>query len=144
MVPGVLTALAIWRLRPARWSWPILALLFGMSGAPIVGGNPAIWLIPAALWGVIAGWPGVLVLPKPSAFPLALARITHRSWWISLGLLVLVSLPFGYLWVQWVQVIVDQSNSGPFYSLVQWPLLSIPFVVWSARAAGQTQLPPVS
>jgi hypothetical protein len=140
IVPGVLTALALHRLRPAPWSWPILALQLGMSGQAIVGGNPAIWLIPAALWGLVLGWPGALVLLKPSAFPLALAGINRRSWWICLFVLALVSVPFGYLWVQWIQVIVDQRGSGPFYSLVQWPLLSIPLVVWLAAAGDRNPL----
>ena len=139
IVPGVLVVLALRLLRPAPWTWPILALLVGMSGRQIVTGNPGMWLVPAALWGLILGWPGVLVLLKPSAFPLALAGITKRAWWIGLGVLVLISVPFGRLWIQWVQVIVDQSISSPLYSVSQWPLLTIPLVVYigsrsSARA----------
>lgn len=130
IVPAVLTVAALLRLRPARWTWPVLALLFGLGARMIVAGNPTMWLVPASLWGLILGWPGVLVLLKPSACPLALAGITRRSWWVGLAVLVAVSLPFGHLWAQWVQVIVDQSVSSPLYSLGQWPLLVAPLVVW--------------
>jgi hypothetical protein len=142
LVPTLLTAAAIQRMRPASWSWPILAILLAMSGGPIVAGNPGMWLIPAVLWGLIAGWPGVLVLLKPSVFPLALVGITRRSWWIGLGLLMLVSVPFGSLWVQWVQVIVDQRGSNVFYSLGQWPIFLIPLVAWAARGANRAQYRP--
>lgn len=133
IVPAILTAAALWRLRPGPAAWPVMGMLATLSVNVIVAGNPAIWLVPAALWGLLLGWPGVLVLLKPSALPLALAGITHRSWWLALGVLVLVSIPFGYLWVQWVQVIVDQRGSGLFYSYVQWPLLAIPLVAWLSK-----------
>ena len=143
-VPLALTFAGLYRLRPARWSWPILALLasVGQSVPLVIAGNPTIWVVAAAIWAPATGWPGPLVLLKPSVAPFALLGITRRSWWIAAGLLTLACIPFGSLWVDWLHTIVNMQASGPekvAYSLGQLPTLLVPLVAVLARRGRTAQ-----
>ena len=132
-IPAGLSATGLWRARPARWTWPILALclVVGQSIPLIIAGNPTIWVIAAALWSPALGWPGPLILLKPSLAPLALLGIRHRAWWIAAGILGVACIPFGSLWAEWVHSILDMRTSSPagaLYSLQQLPILLIPLL----------------
>lgn len=133
-IPAALCAMGLRRARPARWTWPILALCLVVGqGIPlIIAGNPTIWVVAAALWAPSLGWPGPLILLKPSLAPLALLGIRHRSWWIGAGLLGIACLPFGSLWADWARSVVNMRTSSPagvLYSLQQLPILLIPLIV---------------
>lgn len=134
-VPCAISAWAIWRLRPAWWAWPIMALLAVWPDTPTVylGGNPAMWAVAAMSLGGLYRWPSALVLLKPSLFPFALCGIRSRAWWFALGVLVLLSLPFGFgMWSDWLSA-VGNAHGGLLYSLGQVPLLALPLVAWVAR-----------
>jgi len=77
-------------------------------------------------------WPSVLVLLKPSLLPFALFGSNRRSWWIALGLLVIVSLPFGTMWLDYVAA-MRNANLGPLYALHTVPFFLAPLVAWVAR-----------
>ncbi len=136
-IPAVVAAVGIWRARPSRWSWPILALciLAGQSLPLIVAGNPTIWIVAAGLWAPSLGWPGPLILLKPSVAPLALLGIRHRSWWVAAAILVIVSVPFGRLWADWYVAVTNLRVSGAggiLFSLHQLPILLVPVIVTAA------------
>jgi hypothetical protein len=138
-VPLGLGAVALWRLRPARWSWPILGLLLASGHAVplVIAGNPTMWVLVAALWTPLVAWPGALILLKPSVAPLALLGITRRSWWLALGMLVAASIPFGALWADWYRAITDlRENGAPalLHSLTHAETLVFPLVALAARS----------
>ena len=133
-VPAFISAIALRRVRADRWTWPIIGLCLGATASiPLmIAGNPTIWIVAGALWAPSLGWPGPLMLIKPSVAPLALLGIRQARWWIGAGILGIACLPFGSLWVDWFRSIVDMRTGGPpgaLFSLYQLPFLSIPVIV---------------
>jgi hypothetical protein len=134
-IPATAFGWAIWRLHPARWAWPLLALgaVLPSNLDVLVRGNPAMWIAAALAVGCVVTGPAVLVLLKPSLFPFALMGAKRRRWWIALGLLALAGLPFGSLWSDWIRALLN-SDGSLLYSVRDGLLLAVPLVAWAARA----------
>lgn len=134
-IPLGATALSICRLRPRPEFWPLLALCVAWPTTLLKTwtGNPVIWSVAALALGVLWYWPSVFVLLKPSLAPFALLGANRRSWWIALAGLVIVSLPFGPLWVDWVTSVVNSRGGGILYSTLEVPMLLLPLVAWLGR-----------
>jgi hypothetical protein len=133
-VPLGVLAWAVWRMRPTPAVWPLIALCvwWPTSGLKVLTGNPVMWVAAAVALGCLYGWPSVLALLKPSLFPFALIAARRPSWWIALGALVLLSIPFGALWVDWIKALLD-SRPGPdggglLYSAQEVPLVCLPII----------------
>ena len=137
VIPLAIAGAAIVRIRPPRWSWPLLllCLAWGPAMGQIVKGNPVMWVMAALSVSIAMGWPSTLVLLKPSLFPFALIGIRRRAWWLQLGLLGLLSLPVLGLTLLYPQVILDSRGGGILYSLNDVPLLVLP--VLAGLAAGR-------
>jgi hypothetical protein len=137
VIPGAVVALTLWRLRPAIWTWPIMAALFawprGVSN--LIYGNSDMWIATFICGGLLLAWPAVLVLIKPSVLPFALIGIRRRSWWVAAGLLGLLSLAMLQLWQEFV-VVIHNSDAQWYYSLDDMPPLFIPVVAWLGRRNG--------
>ncbi len=133
---GVVVSLVL-RWRPAPWSWPILAFLAAWPSqvAHVLFGNTDNWVIAAVAGGLAAGWPGVLVLLKPSLAPFALLGMRRRSWWVAALLLGLLSVAMLPLWQDYFTAIRN-SDINASYSLLQVPPMFIPVVAWLARQPG--------
>jgi hypothetical protein len=136
-VPIGATGWAIWRLRPRPAAWPLLALCLAWPTTLLKTwtGNPVIWCVAALALGTLYRWPSVFVLLKTSLFPFALFGANRRSWWLALGGLVLLSLPFGALWGDWVASVVNSRGGGVLYSTLEIPMLLLPLVAWLGRTA---------
>ncbi len=137
LIPLAATAWAVWRLRPAAWTWPLLALC---ATNPTVllkvwTGNPVIWSMAAL--ALAAALPyrttAPFVLLKPSLGPFALFGVRRRSWWVGAAALVLLSLPFGPLWADWLTTVVNSRGGGLLYSSLEAPFLVLPLVAWLGR-----------
>ena len=136
-VPAGLLAGAILWLRPRGWWLPLMAVL---AMAPFVQGiyltgRPTMWVAAFLALGLCRGGWAALVLIKPSVFPFALAGIHRRSWWLTLLGLIVLSLPFGSLWLDWVTAI-QNSHFDLLYSLPDALLLAIPVAAWLGRTSG--------
>ena len=135
LIPIGLTAASIVRMRPAAWSWPVMAacLLWPRTAGTLIAGNTDMW-ISAAL-GVTLAWSipvSVLLLLKPSYLPLAIAGMRWRSWWIASVIVAAACLPFGTLWFDYVAVIRG-APIEPSYSLLNVPYVAIPLIAWVGR-----------
>jgi hypothetical protein len=88
------------------------------------------WFAAFVALGTIYHWPSVLVLIKPTLAPFALVGIRHRSWWIALAALAVVSLVFLPMWQDWLAVTLNARGPyvSPFYSWQQVPLMLSPLV----------------
>ena len=75
----------------------------------------------------------MIVLIKPSLFPFALFGARSRRWWLALGALVVVSLPFGSLWLDWIHSVLNSEGGGIAYSALEIPILALPIVAWLGR-----------
>jgi hypothetical protein len=140
LIPLGVTGWSLAGMRPARWTWPILAMLLWWPSTEehLLWGNPAMFAVAAlsiALRGHI--WAAPAILLKPTLAPFALIGINRRAWWLGLAVLGLVSIPFGALWIDWVRATLNITNQGLTYNLPQVPLMLIPVVAWLGSANGE-------
>jgi hypothetical protein len=147
IVPIAAVSWVLGRLRPDPIVWPALALclFYPNTGIKLLTGNPAIWMAAGVGLGVIWPGPAIVAFLKPTLAPFALWGIRHRRWWIALATLVVISLPFGALWMDYVDVLVNaQTPAGLAYSGGEAPLLAIPFIAWLARTDGPRSRAPAA
>ncbi len=134
-IPAVVSAWAVVRLRPRPAAWILIALCLAWPTTPlkIWTGNPVIWSVLAM--AVATAWRGgaPFALLKPSLFPFALFGIRRRSWWVGLAAFVLLSLPFGTLWLDWLTTLVNARGGGILYSVLEAPMLALPLAAWLGR-----------
>jgi hypothetical protein len=140
LIPAVAVGWSLIRLRPRAITWPLMALCIAWPPTlvKVVTGNPVMWAVAAMALGVVYAWPSVLVLIKPSLFPFALFGARRRAWWLALGAFVLVSLPFGSLWLDWVTSVLNSQGGGLAYSSLEVPLLALPLIAWLGRTRIET------
>ncbi len=134
-IPIGIIAWAIARLRPGPRAWPLIALCLAWPTTPlkIWTGNPVIWAVAAVALGTLYRWPSVFALLKPSLFPFALFGADRRSWWLALAAFVALSVPFGSMWLDWVDSVVNSRGGGILYSALEIPMLVLPLVAWLGR-----------
>jgi hypothetical protein len=140
LIPLAAVLYAAWRHRPGILAWPYIAICCWFPGTTvnIVAGNPVILFCAALALGTIWYWPAVMGFLKPSLFPFAFFGVWNRAWWIGLAVLVLVSLPFGRMWLDYIQVVLDARHQlGLLYNLPQVPLMLIPIAIWAGRTRGR-------
>jgi hypothetical protein len=136
-VPAAVTVWAIRRLRPRPAVWPLIALCLAWPTTPlkIWTGNPVIWSVAAM--AIATTWRGAapFSLLKPSLFPFALFGIRQRSWWVGLAGFVVLCLPFGSMWQDWVATVINARGGGLLYSVLEAPMLALPLVAWLGRSS---------
>jgi hypothetical protein len=132
--PLAIVAAAVVRLRPARWTWPllILSLAWPRTAGAIVFGNSDLWFAAFVWAGAAFAWPGVLTSMKPTVFPFGLIGVRHRSWWIAAAIFAVANLPLLPLWLVYPTVI--RSAGLPLlYSIGNLPMFLAPVVAWAVR-----------
>jgi hypothetical protein len=142
VVPVLTIAASLVWMRPAPWSWPLIALLvaYPWTGLLVATGNPTVGLTAVLAVGLASRhrWLAAFVLLKPTLAPFALVGLRHRSWWIAVAGLAAASLTLGPLWVDWLNVVVNAHGGSLLYSLPHVPVMAIPVLAWlaSERRAG--------
>lgn len=157
IVPLAVIGWSLYRLRPAWWAWPIMALgcTLPLSGPSVpvalVYGNTLMWTM-AAVFSAAAFRPGTgwMAMIKPTEFLLALP-FALRSWRGLVIALVLaaVLLP---LWFDWLTAMRNMQGFTPLRGIWAWPALAIPIIAWLSRTRqpaaatsdGRTVLDPSS
>jgi hypothetical protein len=136
-IPLGLPSWAVLRMRPAPFAWPLIAACLAMPvfGVKVLTGNPVLWIQAAIALACLYSWPSVLVLLKPSLAPLALLGANRRSWLAALGVLALASIPFGWMWRDWIASVSNVEGGGLLYSMSDWPLVALPLVAWLGSAS---------
>jgi hypothetical protein len=135
-IPIGLTAWIVRGWRPRMTAWPLMAasLAFPITPLMLIRGTPTIWIMVAIAGGLRWGWPGALVLLKPSVLPFALVGIRSRGWWMALGFMALATLPAQAMLPDWLHAVFDGRGwGGSLYSLHDVPLLLVPVVAWFGR-----------
>ena len=128
----VVVVIAWWRPSPLALALVGLCLLWPRTSAMIVTGNTDMWVAAFVALGLRFGWPGPLVLIKPSLAPLALAGFPRRSWWAGVALVVALSIPFGLLWIDWMHLLLN-APGGLLYSALAIPGAMYPLFAWLGR-----------
>ena len=142
LVPIAVTAVSIARLRPAPWSWPILAAImcYPRMWLLLIYGNPAMWALAALAASTVWVWPGVFTMIKLTLAPFGLVGAWNRSWWRAAAVAVLLSVPFGTLWFDYLRAIMNARNGfGADYLIGDWPIAVAIIVV----SVGRGQLLPI-
>jgi hypothetical protein len=130
-IPILVIATVVARQRPTGAQWALVAGLAAFPSTVVIltVGNPVLWVAAAVALATVFPVFGPLALIKPSVGPVALVGITRRSWWIGLGLVVVVGIPFGPLWLDWLTALGNSRQpAGLLYSLPNVPLLLLPLV----------------
>jgi hypothetical protein len=119
--------------------WLAVCAAWPTTPLKVLTGNPVIWAVAALSLGVLYAWPSVLVLIKPSLFPFALFGARSQRWWVALAVFVAISLPFGSLWIDWAQSVLNAQGGGIAYSSLEIPMIALPLV---ARVGRSRDAPP--
>jgi hypothetical protein len=92
------------------------------------------WIAAFVALALLAAWPAVLVLVKPTFAPFALVGARDRSWWIAGAVLAIAQLPFLSMWGDWMAAMRNNVGDWPplWYSLPDYLFVAIPVVVWYA------------
>jgi hypothetical protein len=133
-VPLGIMAYALWRWRPAMWSWPLLALgvMWHRTLVDTIQGNTDLWAAGGIAAAFLWGWPAVLMTLKPTFGLFALIGIRRRSWWLAAAVFAVLNVPLIPLWFDYLAV-VRNADIDPLYGLSSTPILFIPVVAWLAR-----------
>lgn len=110
LIPLGVTVVSIRRLRPPLWAAGVLVglvLVYGRTIIAIILGNPSIWVFAGILAGAAFGWPALVALIKPVLAPFALIGASRRSWWMGLAIVVVLSVPFAGMWLDYARVLAD-------------------------------------
>ena len=96
-IPLGIIAVSLYRLRPAAWTWPVLAavLCYPRAWIVLVYGNPSLWVLAALAAGLVWTWPLAFLPMKAPLAPFALLGVRQRVFWAGAGTFVLLALPFG-------------------------------------------------
>jgi hypothetical protein len=143
-LPLAIVAWIVVDYRPAPWTWPLMAACFAFPQTMLkfVYLNPVVWTASAVALGTRYGWPGALVLLKPSVAPFALIGISRRSWWAVIVAFALVALALAPMWPDYLRVMLNSRNeAGLLYSLSDVPLLLVPLIAWAGRDRGPAPAP---
>lgn len=133
-VPLGILALTIASWRPSLATWPFIAacLLWPETTTLVMVGNSTMWAVALMAAGLRWGWPAAFVVVKPSLAFIALAGVRRPSFWLLVGVSIVVSLMLLPEWVRWFVVL--RNGSVPIaYSLGSIPAILIPILAWLGR-----------
>ena len=136
LVPLTIIAVSLARLRPAWWSWPIMAAacVLPLDGphvpVALVYGNTLMWTL-AAMFAAASFRSGVAwaVLLKPTHIFFALPWAIRS--WRGLAVMVALSAAMLPLWFDWLTAMSNLTGAGGPVAVV--PALAIPAIAWAAR-----------
>jgi hypothetical protein len=134
VLPVALLTWCLWRWRPARWTWPLIAACLAWPQTPwqfMVGGT-SMWTSALVAGGLV--WPplAALILVKPSLAGFALVGIRSRWWWVGAGAIAVLDLVGP--WQDYLVAILNGRGSGGLlYSLGHLGLMLFPIIAWLGR-----------
>lgn len=133
-IPIGVVAYVIWRLRPAPWSWPVMAavLLLPATASIIVVGGTTMWITAGIAGGILWGWPALVILLKPPFLPFMVVGFWHRSFWVGLAVVTVAGLLMPSEWWRYLAVIDNADSPGLLYSIRDFPTILVPIIAWLA------------
>jgi hypothetical protein len=131
-IPIGVIGYSLLRLRPPLWTWPVLAavLVYPRTWMVLVYGNPSLWAMAALTAGLVWRWPLAFVPIKPTLAPFALLGVWERTFWKGVGLALVLSLPFGAMWLDYLAAMANARSNDVVYLLGEWPIIAAPVIAW--------------
>lgn len=133
-IPIGVTAYLVWAWRPKPWTWPLMA--FGLAQPQFhqafLWGNTNLWLTACLALALVGGPWAAFFLVKPSLGMLAIVGIRRRSWWVLAIAGLVLCIPFGALWIEWMKVLLN-SPADPTYGIRNLPWVLIPAYAYLGR-----------
>ncbi len=143
LVPLGLTGWVVWHLRPAPWTWPIMAACLAWPEWSIWAGGTSMWVMAATAAGLVWRWPSALILLKPTFAPLAFIGVRDRRWWIAAAVITLIT--FAGPWSDYLVAARNITDVDWRHNLAEIPMILIPIVAGIGserlRAGGRPQDP---
>lgn len=135
IIPGAVFAWHLWDCRPAPWTWPVMAFLLGLfpTVSGLIYGSSTMWAVALICIGLRHPAAMAALAFKPVDAFLAVLYVRRRSFWLGLGVVALLAIPFGDLWVEWWRAITNIDGGTPLRNITGVPLLLIPVVAWLGR-----------
>jgi hypothetical protein len=139
LIPLGTVVLVVTQLRPARWAWPLIALvlLWPRAQGAVLYGNTDMWIAAAVAAGVRWGWPAALVVLKPTFAPLAFVASPDKRLVIGFAAVTIASLPMIALWSDYIDAMRNLRVAWD-YSAPSVPLVMLPIV--AALGSGRPHL----
>jgi hypothetical protein len=139
---GVVAAVTLW-YKPEPWTWiPLaIAVAYPRTQSMLIWGNTGMWIAAFVALGLVWGWPGILVLIKPSLAPLALVGLkARRASLIALAVFAVLNIPLIPLWFDFVTVVRNAGSTWPslLYSVPDVPLALMPVIAWLGSGRRRT------
>ncbi len=133
-IPVAIIAWSVADRRPAVWTWPLMAacFLFPSTWVMFWVGSTTMWVVAFAALALRFGWPGVIILLKPSLAPFALIGIRRRSWWIALTVWCALAVMMLPAWLDYLAV-VRNAGVGLGYSVANLPAIAVPIIAYLGR-----------
>ncbi len=141
-VPWAWVAALVVRWRPQPWAWAAMAacLVHPMAATQVMVGGTAMWMTAFVAGALQWGWPGALVLLKPTMLPFALAGIRTKGWWMVAAVIAILTLTGPFMDYLKVAQNASASGDGVLYSIKTYPMVALPLFAWLGRA--RTPVPP--
>ena len=143
IIPLAIIAAVVIYWRPNLWGIVVIAWFawWWRSVQIVVLGNPSMWIAAAIAAGTVVRWPLALVILKPTLLPVTALGLRGRSFWLALGVIGIVSLPFGRQWIDFAHAAIDSSVQWS-YSLNDVPIVLIGVIAWLASPRREPLRPP--
>jgi hypothetical protein len=134
IIPLGIVGWHIYHCRPAPWTWPVLALLFGLfpTVSGLIYGSSTMWSMAFIALGFRYPAAFALIVFKPIDCFVWLLAFRKRAFWIGLVVVGLAAIPFGDLWIEWVRATLNISAT-PLRNITGWAMLAVPVVAWLGR-----------
>lgn len=134
-IPLGFLAWFLMRMRPAPWTWPLMAsvTLLPATAGVIAAGGSTMWVAAGVAGGLLYGWPILAVALKPSFLPFLIVGARHRSLWIGLWGWAALTLAMLDQSIVYMQVMTNVQGASLLYSLPDYPLVAVPVIAWLGR-----------
>lgn len=135
VVPIGVFAWHVYDCRPARWTWPLMALIFGLpaTAAALAYGNSSLWTVALVALACRRGEAAPLMAFKPTDLVGALVAVKRwRQMVVGLVFVLVLSLPLGQLWEDWIRA-MSNAQVPAFRNLASLPMITLPLIAWAAR-----------
>ena len=132
LMPLGVIAVAVARLKPAAWTWPLIALCAVATAGRSHWRSPpnsSMWVAAVVAASLVWAVPAVFILLKPSLAPFVVFGIDRRSWWRGLAVLGIASLAMLPMWPDWITAITnirgdDWTHNGFDVAFILIPILA--------------------